>query len=189
MQVTGSEARGSSEPEALRLRDGLVGDAEAVESVHYSSREAVYAGRVADWPPPGPDREGRIERWKAWLGDPEITCLVGSIDGKIAGFCTIRASQDDGAHAKTAEMPTLYVDPDHWHLGYGQLLCRAGLDRARELGFQTLTLWVLEVNERARSFYSEFGFIPDGASKVDEHTKERLVAFRYRIDLTRPIKP
>lgn len=160
-------------------------DAEAIEAVHYASREAVYAGRVVDWPPPGPDREGRIERWKAWLGDSEISAVVGEVDDRIVGFCTIRPSRDEGAAEATAEMPTLYVHPDLWHVGHGQTLCRAGLERARERGFDSLTLWVLEMNERAREFYKEFGFVPDGGTKVDELTTERLVAFRYRIDLRR----
>lgn len=174
---------GSAEPGTLRLRAGRVADAEAVEAVHYASREAVYAGRVADWPPPGPDREGRIERWKTWLGDPEVSSIVAEVDGRIAGFCTIRPSRDEDASGDTAEMPTLYVRPDAWHRGYGRTLCRAGLERARERGFTTLTLWVLEVNRRARDFYKSFGFVPDGATKVDEHTRERLVAYRYRMGL------
>lgn len=169
----------------MRIRDGEVADAEAVEAVHYASREAVYAGEVADWPPPGPDREGRIERWEEWLADPEIGCVVGEEDGEIVGFCTIRASQDEDASPRTAEMPTLYVHPAAWHRGHGQALCEAALRRARKQGFETLTLWVLEMNERARAFYKEFGFKPDGGTKVDEATIERLVAFRYRIDLTR----
>lgn len=185
MQSHRSEARGSSEPATLDIRDGEVADAKAVETVHYASREAVYAGEVADWPPPGPDREGRIERWKDWLADPEISCVVGEVEGEIIGFCTIRPSQDDDADAQTAEMPTLYVHPDVWHQGHGQALCVAALERARQRGFEVLTLWVLEINERARAFYREFGFHPDGGTTVDELTIERLVAFRYRIDLTK----
>lgn len=169
----------------LHIRDARVSDAEMIEAVHYSSREAVYDGQVADWPPPGPDRPGRIERWKEWLADPAITCVVGESDGEILGFCTIRASLDEGEDASVAEMPTLYVRPDSWHLGYGRALCEAGLEEARKRGFRTLTLWVLEMNRRARDFYKEFGFHPDGGTKVDELTTERLVAFRYRIDLTR----
>lgn len=186
MRSERSEAGGSSEPGILRIREGRVADAEAVEAVHYAAREAVYAGKVADWPPPGPDREGRIERWKEWLADPEISCVVGDVDGEIVGFCTIRPSHDEDAGPKTAEMPTLYVRPDDWHRGYGQGLCLAALRRARQRGFEVLTLWVLEMNERARAFYREFGFHPDGGTKVDELTVERLVAFRYRIDLTGP---
>lgn len=121
----------------------------------------------------------------SWVADSSISCLVGELDGEIVGFCTIRPSQDDDAEGHVAEMPTLYVRPGVWHRGHGRRLCRAGLERARERGFEVLTLWVLEVNERARSFYKTFGFVPDGATKVDELTVERLVAFRYRMDLTR----
>ena len=184
MQAERSGDRGSSEPGTPHLRDGRVDDAEDVEAVHYSSREAVYAGKVADWPPPGPDRTGRVERWRAWLADPEISSIIAEIDGEIVGFCTIRPSQDEDASDDTAEMPTLYIRPDVWHRGIGRVLCQACVDRARERGFETLTLWVLEVNGRARAFYKAFGFVPDGATKVDELTVERLVAFRYRMRLS-----
>ena len=183
MHANRSEARGSSEPGDIRLRDGFVSDAEAVEAVHYSSREAVYAGRTADWPPPGPDRRGRVERWRAWLQDDDITAIVAEHQGQVVGFCTIRASQDDDAGPTIAEMPTLYVRPDFWHRGLGRVLCTASLERASERGFDELTLWVLEMNTRARDFYQKVGFAADGAQKIDELTSERLVALRYRIEL------
>lgn len=164
-----------------------MGDAEAVEAVHYDSREAVYEGRVADWPPPGPGREGRVERWERWLGDPGITCLVGEVAGEIIGFSTIRRAPEDDAHARTAEMPTLYVRPDSWRLGYGRALCEAALQRARVRGFTELTLWVVEVNEGAAAFYEALGFVFDGTTRVDELPKEPLMARRYRIDLARSV--
>lgn len=162
-----------------------MGDAEAVEAVHYDSREAVYENRVADWPPPGPGREGRVERWKRWLADPAISCIVGEVDGEIVGFSTIRPAPEDDADARTAEMPTLYVHPDSWRLGYGRALCGAALQRARVRGFTELTLWVVEVNEAAVAFYEALGFTFDGTTRMDELPQERLVARRYRIDLTR----
>jgi len=183
MHAKRSGERGSSEPSDIRLRDGSVSDAEAVEAVHYASREAVYAGRTADWPPPGPDRRGRIERWKAWLADDEITAVIAEQRGEVIGFCTIRPSQDEDAGAHVAEMPTLYVRPDFWHRGLGRILCSECLDRAGERGFRELTLWVLDMNRRARDFYQKMGFTADGATKIDELTSERLVALRYRIDL------
>lgn len=168
----------------VRLRPATVEDARSIEAVHYASREAIYDGRVADWPPPGPDREGRIERWTSWLADPRISAIVGELGGTIVAFSTVRPSEDADARERDAEMPTLYVHPDHWHRGIGRALTKAGLGKAREQGFDRLTLWVLEINHRARAFYEAFGFEPDGARKVDELETEQLVALRYRIDLT-----
>jgi ribosomal protein S18 acetylase RimI-like enzyme len=181
---------GTGLTERIALRDGAVTDAEAIEAVHYASREAVYEGRTADWPPAGPDRPGRIDRWRTWLGDPEIHCIVGvdagDVDaGEVVGFCTVRASQDtDVDPERIAEMPTLYVAPAFWRRGFGRALCTAAVGRARDLGFDDLTLWVLEMNDRARRFYEAFGFVSDDKAKVDEMTTEGLVAQRYRVRLT-----
>lgn len=170
--------------DGLVLRDGTVNDALEIEAVHYSSREAVYDGRTADWPPRGLDRDGRVARWVEWLADPEITCLVALREDILLGFCTIRASSDEDADEdRVAEMPTLYVHPDAWNSGVGRLLCSAALDRAQRFGFSELTLWVLELNDRAQAFYEKFGFTRDSATKIDEATRERLQARRYRIAL------
>jgi len=135
--------RGLTQSQPLVLRDGTTADAEAVEAVHYTAREAVYEGRTADWPPAGPDREGRVERWRTWLGDPEIHCMVGTEADDLVGFCTVRASHDaDVDPTRVAEMPTLYVAPPFWRRGYGQALCSAAAGRAWDLGFVDLTLWV-----------------------------------------------
>jgi GNAT superfamily N-acetyltransferase len=177
--------KGTASPlDTIELRKGSVEDAEAIEAVHYASREAVYLGRVADWPPAGPDRAGRIARWREWLSSPEIEAVVAVDAGTIVGFCTVRRSLDEDAGEGVAEMPTLYVDPGYWRKGLGRRLCSAGLERAAAMGCDELTLWVLEMNDDARRFYEIFGFAEDGTTKVDEGTRERLVARRYRIALT-----
>ena len=169
------------------LRHATADDAEQIEAVHYAAREATYAGRVEDWPPPGPDRDGRIERWKQWLSAPELDCIVATESERIIGFVTVGRSRDEDAAADMAEMPTLYVHPDHWRRGVGAALCASSVQRAMNRGFRTLSLWVLDMNERARAFYDTFGFTPDGATKVDEGTKERLVAHRYVLSLTESV--
>ncbi|MDX1646312.1 MAG: GNAT family N-acetyltransferase [Longimicrobiales bacterium] len=170
----------------LFVRDARRGDSRTIEEVHFAARAAAYSDKVADWPPPGPDRPGRIARWERWLSDPDISTLVGESSGELVGFCTIRSSPEDDTDAATAEMATLYVRPDRWHRGVGRTLCEAGLERARRRGFQTLVLWVLDINERARTFYEHLGFVADGRTKVDEMTRERLVAHRYAIGLEEP---
>lgn len=187
MNASGPPGGTRSASTAVSIRDAEVEDAPAIESVHYASREAAYEGRVKQWPPEGLDRAGRVARWRQWLLDPSIHCLVAEQAGEIVGFSTVRPVTDDDLRGEpVAEMPTLYVRPDCWHLGLGQALCAAAMDRAAGEGFEDLVLWVLEVNERARAFYEEFGFVPDGARKVDEGTVEGLMADRFRMGLRGP---
>lgn len=171
-----------SQPAVGLLRDARVEDAAEIEAVHYAAREAIYRGKVAQWPPVGLSREARVERWADWLADTSIHCIVAERSGEIIGFSTVRPTPDeDEAPDRVAEMPTLYVRPDSWRSGLGRLLCSAALTRVAQLGFEELTLWVLEMNTRARAFYEAVGFAPDGAIKIDTGTPEGLVAHRYRI--------
>jgi RimJ/RimL family protein N-acetyltransferase len=43
-----------------------------------------------------------------------------------------------------------------------------------------VVLWVLEANERARSFYEKCGWIADGAEKRDAHRCGAQPQLRYR---------
>lgn len=183
MNPSGSEPDG---PIAIieDIRDARTADAASIEAVHFASREAAYSEHVSSWPPAGPGRAERVERWGRWLSNPGIHCLVLEQDAEIVGFVTIRRATDpDVARERVAEMPTLYVHPDHWRSGVGTALCNAGLKRAASLGHSELVLWVLEVNARARAFYRSLGFEADGVRKVDEGTPEGFVADRYRIEL------
>src|SRR5207244_1145094 len=58
-----------------------------------------------------------------------------------------------------------------WEKGIGRALLSASLDQVRKCKFDQITLWVLEGNQRARSFYESFGFIHDGAMKDDDDGK------------------
>jgi len=167
----------------MHIRAATPDDAVAIEAVHFVSRDAVYSGTIPDWPRHGPQQTERIARWKDWLESPDIVTFVGEVSGEIVGFVTVRATRDadvDGQHV--AEMPTLYVHPDHWRSGLGTALCDAALDEAHKNGFQELTLWVVDLNAGARSFYAAYGFEEDGATTVDRGASGEIAvtARRFR---------
>lgn len=169
---------------AEQIRDAAVDDAASIEAVHFSSREAAYSSHVSAWPPTGAGRAERVARWSRWLASSAIHCLVAERDDRIIGFVTVRAATDSDVSAQSvAEMPTLYIDPDHWRSGLGTTLCDAAVQRARDLGFTDLVLWVLDINARARTFYARRGFRPDGATKIDESTAEGFKAERFHLRL------
>lgn len=50
------------------------------------------------------------------------------------------AGQEWVLRSTHGEMPTLYVHPSHWRLGYGRQLCLETLRRAEERGFSSVVL-------------------------------------------------
>lgn len=82
----------------------------------------------------------------------------------------------------TAEIAAIYVDPKHWRKGAGQALCRFTLEMAKRENYTAITLWCLDSNVAARSFYEKVGFHLDGATKVDQSFKNHeLHEVRFRI--------
>lgn len=160
-------------------------DARAISDVHQASREALYRGRIPDALIDALTEDERLERWREWLADSTVSTLVGEEEGRIVGFSTLRPSQDpDVDGASVGEMPTLYIHPAHWSRGWGTALCSAIERASADRGFRTLTLWVMEMNDRARAFYAHQGFAEDGGKKVAEAPDPiTLLALRYRKDV------
>ncbi len=63
--------------------------------------------------------------------------------------------------------------------GVADRLVEAVCEQARQAGAGTVTLWVTEVNDRARAFYRRLGFAPTGARQLvwpeePDHWEEEL---------------
>jgi GNAT superfamily N-acetyltransferase len=58
------------------------------------------------------------------------------------------------ARARTLEIFYLGVDPDAWGSGVGTRLLHSAEDHAREIGRETLELWVINDNERVPSVFT-----------------------------------
>ena len=72
----------------------------------------------------------------------------------------------DGEGGRVAELYALYVRPAWWSTGTGRALMGKVLARTAASGYESITLWVLRDNQRARRFYERAGFAPDGATNV-----------------------
>lgn len=77
----------------------------------------------------------------------------------------------------------LYLDPDCMGRGFGRRLIQQVQADMADAGFLEATLWVLDTNVRARSFYESCGWIADGARKVEERPAGLLFEVRYRQSL------
>ena len=80
--------------------------------------------------------------------------LLG-LDGNVPVACVALKKTSD----KNGEVKRLYVKPDFRGNGYSKLMLSALFDRARKLGFETLTLKTKpEIMDRAWRLYRRLGF-------------------------------
>jgi RimJ/RimL family protein N-acetyltransferase len=93
--------------------------------------------------------------------------LLARRDGLPVGF-TLFAPR-----ARTLEIFYLGVHPKAWGGGVGTQLLLGVQDHARELGRNTLELWVLHDNERAIRVYQRSGWVDTGEVKQDASSGRR----------------
>jgi RimJ/RimL family protein N-acetyltransferase len=167
------------------VRAARVEDAERIAEIHVLGWQGGYRGLMPQEYLDGLDAARRLPLRIQWLQAADRArggCFVVSgDDGVLAGFADVGRSRDDDAPAgKTGEVRAIYLVPDAWGKGLGRDLMTAALTHLAELGYEQVTLWVLDTNLRARRFYGAAGFRPDDAVKVDESHGFPLRELRYR---------
>jgi ribosomal protein S18 acetylase RimI-like enzyme len=141
-------------------------DAEDIASVHVKVWRQTYVDLVPEAFLGGMDSKASADRWREILAqDPgDQRRLVGiSPSQEIVAIATSGPSRDDNPPAEL-ELRAINVLAAHHGTGLADLLMDA------LIGMQAASLWVLHDNARARTFYSRYGFRPDGATKVHEPT-------------------
>jgi len=79
---------------------------------------------------------------------------VAELDGRIAGSIFLMKSEDP----TVGKLRLLYVEPLARGHGLGRKLVRTCMERARELGYASLTLWTNDILIAARRIYLAEGF-------------------------------
>jgi ribosomal protein S18 acetylase RimI-like enzyme len=118
--------------------------------------------------------------WRELLsrGAPEL--LVAKDNEYIVGFIAFGRCRDEGATASRAEIWSIYVIPSHWSQGVGTQLWNQARERIAELGFHSVSLWVLADNTRAIQFYERMGFdLDEGSAKEVVIGGKTLSEVRY----------
>jgi GNAT superfamily N-acetyltransferase len=173
----------------LAVRDARQDDAAAISLVDAAShREAYRPIFGADYMTRDRPDAG-VERWERILAggppDPDRAArwvLVAVADAEVVAYAGLMPSRDADAQAgEIGEVGAIYVHPTLWRQGIGSFLLRASLERLRDLGFREATLWTLEANSRARSFYEKEGWLADGGRQVNHRPGlSDQVEIRYR---------
>jgi ribosomal protein S18 acetylase RimI-like enzyme len=156
-----------AESEFVRPLVRLAGRHEASELAVLHRRTAI-AGYGHIFPPeaPPPTEAEVLAQWEHWLGadwDRGRRAFVAADGGDLIGVVLAGPDPDD---ARRGQLARLYVSPERWGEGVGRQLYDAAIGHLHDQGFTTVTLWVLEENRRARSWYERLGWRPNGTRKT-----------------------
>lgn len=182
-------------PDALTIRPATPNDAQAIARIRVQGWRFAYQGLISQDYLDSLSVAKDTERMRGYLSQfpqnspPSRSASVqGSSDGKkqsfilavrddaVLGFCRFGAAPDKTDRAESAvpagtingRLHSLYIDPDALGQGVGHALMSHALSTFAAWGCEHATLWVLEGNSRAISFYERQGWHRTGATKVDQ---------------------
>lgn len=161
------------------IRPAEPSDAAAVAVVHVRAWQAGYRGLLPAAYLDGLRPEERAARYTFADPDPDSPkTLVALMDGTLRAFVTTLPAKDAESVGK-GQLAALYVDPDFWGQGLGQVLMNPARARLAERGFNSAVLWVLDGNARAERFYRADGWRADGVSRTREIWGVQVREHRY----------
>lgn len=163
------------------VRAGLA-HADDIGYVHAASWHTAYKGIVPDEFLSNFTPENRSAVFRRVIPTRPEEFYIAYVDDKPAGMVILGGSNGSDADDLTGEIGALYFLPDYWGKGYGRRLMDFAVGRLKELGFEKVSLWVLEDNLRARRFYEKYGYTWDGTKK-EINLGRPLVEMRYILRL------
>ena len=165
-------------------------DSDAIGLVHVRSWQSAYQGKIPQDYLDGLDPAHRAQVWRRILEQDQSSrggVLVAVAEsGGIAGFASFGPSRDGDTDPRvTGEVFAIYADPGAWGTGTGRAVMSGAVAELARLGYADAILWVLDVNDRARRFYTLAGWAEDGARKTDGSRGFDITEVRYRTALRR----
>ena len=169
----------------VEIREATEGDLGAVAAIHIESWRAAYRGIVSDSILEGLSVAEQLVVWRKWYVAPEAEIWLAVRSGRPIAFSRLVPAPDNAdSPANAGEVTHLYAAPRVLGQGVGRALFSRVLSVAQSRHFDSLILWVLEDNDRARTFYERFGLRPDGARQTNpDWLGEGVYEIRYHMML------
>jgi RimJ/RimL family protein N-acetyltransferase len=154
----------------LLIRRAALDDSEQIAACHVRTWQAAYAHVLpAEYLASFDPAEWAQRRRSLMAGrTPPTEVFVAEVAGEMIGHVAVGPFRDEDGILQEGigEVMAIYVVPEHWSAGAGVALMQAGVDHLVGHGLSEIRLWVIADNPRARRFYERFGFLLDGASRL-----------------------
>lgn len=167
-------------------RLATVADAPAIAELHLASWRSAYREFLRPGILEALEENTHATEWQRRVGLPRIRIDLEERDGGLVAFCAHGPTGDqDAAHDGSIwEIKNLHVRPDLKRTGSGGRLFDMAVAHGRAVGAGALTLWVVEGNSSARSFYQKKGMATDGGRTTHILGADgTLPVVRYRLPL------
>ena len=197
-------------PDALTIRPATPYDAQAIARIRVQGWRFAYQGLISQDYLDSLSVAKNTERMRGHLSqlpqnsppsrsesvqgssdDEKQSFMLAARGDAVLGFCHFSAASDKADRVERAtpggamvgRLHSLYIDPSALGQGIGHTLMNHALSTFAAWGCERATLWVLEGNSRAISFYERQGWRCTGATKVDQSFGLCLVEHEMAVQL------
>lgn len=166
------------------IRPATDDDLADVARIHVASWQAAYRGQLPDEYLDGLSVHDREVAWRSRMQNaaPRQELWIAERDDAIMGFAALGPSRDVDADEGWGEIYAIYLRLAYWDQGFGRELFGHASSRLIDLGFERSLLWVLESNERARTFYERAGWRATVTARVEQGPEFEFREVRYERD-------
>lgn len=149
------------------LRDGVPGDADAIERIRIAAWQVAYQEFM-----PGDflsnlnalqNVDGLRKRLSSQ--DHDFSVSVVETDDSVVAFAIMGKPRYE-APGDIVELWALNVQPEYWRKGIGSQLTKRAIESARVAGFKNIELWCINGNQPAETAYKQAGFSPTGKERT-----------------------
>lgn len=165
----------------IHIREMTLADCEQVAEIRIRGWQHSYKGLIPQAYLDDLDLTTETARRRSHFeqaGDGVVN-LVAERSGKLVGWSCHGPYRDAELPTREAELYAIYVHPGHLSQGVGRALLQESTTRCTTAGHPRMLLWVLKENTRARHFYEQTGFTPDGTEEPWEVGGATVPEVRY----------
>lgn len=153
--------------------------ADTIGYIHATAWHQAYEGIVPDafLNLFTPANRAASFRKNAPIWDAEAYLFMA--EEQAAGLAFLTKDHEETAAENSGEISAIYFLSDYWGTEYTHKAMDFCIERLKELGYKSISIWVLEDNIRARRFYEKYGFGLSGATK-EIHLGNSLSEVQYK---------